>query len=83
MDDSFFKIEIAPNHFICMSPLAQEVLDALGVDDLGDDFGYFIYESTGRSITGCINVLAKCPSFEAAARLLEIYTLPTHEHNAA
>ncbi len=83
MDDSFFKMEIAPNHFVCMSPLTQDVLDALGVDDLGGDFGYFIYESIGYSTTGCTTVLAKCPSYEAAVRLLEIYASPARNHIAA
>ncbi len=75
MDDSHFRYEMRPGHYICLSPLSDEILDELGVDGLGDSFGYFIYETEGGvSASRCTNVLAKCPSYEAACRVLEIYS---------
>jgi len=77
MDEPHFRFELHPGHFVCLSPLNDDVLDELGVDGLGDGFGYFIYETAGGpEATHCINVLAKCPSFEAACRVLEIYRGP-------
>jgi hypothetical protein len=78
MDDSFFSIEMEPGQYICISTLNKEILEESGVDGLGDDFGYFVYESADEgSGTKCINILAKCPDFEAASRLMEIYGLGT------
>lgn len=59
-----------------VSPLDEEVLDAMAVDGLGDEFGFFVYETNGPSPRDCINVLAKCPTYEAAIRLLE-FLAPT------
>lgn len=48
----------------------------MAVDGLGDDFGYFIYEAIGDARRSqCCNVLAKCPSYEAAMRLVELYAM--------
>lgn len=77
MDDSFFYFRLEAKHFICVSPLSKGVLDELGVDGLGDEFGYFIYESTEPSPKGCTNILAKCEGYETASRLIEIYRSPT------
>ena len=74
MDETFFKFEVTPDHFVCLSPLSQEIIDAFGADDFGDDFGYFIYESRGIGSSQCTSILAKCPSYEAASRLIELYT---------
>lgn len=61
---------------MCISPLDIEALDAAMVDGLGDDYGYFVYEARGPRGAACIDVLAKCPTFEAALRLLEFLTPP-------
>ena len=71
MTDAFFRIALGPHHYMCVSPLDEEVLTAAEVDGLGDEFGYFVYESTGARGTAYIEVLAKCPTYEAAIRLLE------------
>lgn len=66
-------MRLANDHYVCMSPLTREFFDSLDVDGLGDDFGYFVYESQGAFPVQSITVLAKCPSYEAAARLMQIY----------
>ena len=73
MDDSFFYRRLAAKHFICISPLSKELLNDLQVDGLGDEFGYFVYESADGTPRGCMNVLAKCDGYEAAYRLIELY----------
>lgn len=76
MGDSFFYLRLEAKHFICVSPLSKSLLDDLGVDGLGDEFGYFIYESTEPSPKGCMKILAKCEGYETASRLIEIYRSP-------
>jgi len=73
MDDSFFYFKLADDHFICLSPLSKDILGDLGADSLGDEFGYFLYESSDRSSHSCTKILAKCESYEAASRLIELY----------
>lgn len=83
MSDTFFRIALGPEHYMCVSPLDEEKLDAAMVDGLGDEFGYFVYESTGPRINPFIEVLAKCPTYEAALRLLD-FLVPAHpRHEAA
>jgi hypothetical protein len=79
MSDHFLKFETEPGHYICVSTLTKDVLDSLGVDGLGDDYGFFVYEAIGdKTRSRCSNVLAKCPSFEAASRLIELYSVIGH-----
>lgn len=68
---------------MCISPLNEDVLDEAMVDGLGDDFGYFVYETIGPRSKACIEVLAKCPTYEAAVRLLEFLVPPLHRPIAA
>jgi hypothetical protein len=80
MDDSFFYFKLAKQHFICISPLSKGLLGEMNTDGLGDEFGYFVYESTENSPRGCTSILAKCESYESASRLIEIYkTAPTRK----
>lgn len=83
MDETFFKFEVGPNHFISLSPLSDEILDEMGVDNLGGDFGYFIYESFGSALSQSTSILAKCPSYEAASRLMELYISRVRMRRAA
>ena len=61
---------------MCISPLEEEILEAANVDGLGDEFGYFVYEAKGPRANTSIDVLAKCPTFEAALRLLDFLSAP-------
>ncbi len=84
MDDAAFSIKIGLNKYIVLSPLSKEAIEASGVDGLGDDFGYFVFESVGGvSPQKCSKVLAKCPDYESASRLMEIYSMALHHRVAA
>lgn len=78
MDDSIFKLQVGADHYVCMSPMTKEDLRGLDADGLGDDFGYFVYEAEGRGSSREITLLAKCPSMEAADRLVQLYGLAAH-----
>lgn len=75
MSDAFFRIALAEDHYMCISPLDEEVLESAMVDGLGDEFGYFVYETRGRRDCLSIEVLAKCPTYEAAMRLLDFLVM--------
>ena len=52
-------------------------------DALGDDSGYFIYEyDSGRPAAG-IEILAKAASYDAAIRIVDIYTTVSRRHTHA
>lgn len=83
MEDSFFYQRLSAEHFICISPLSKHILMALQVDGLGDQFGYFVYESADGSPRGCTKILAKCESYESASRLIELYNTKADHRLAA
>jgi predicted neutral ceramidase superfamily lipid hydrolase len=70
MTDAILNERISDAVELCISTISRSTFDAHEVDGLGDDNGYFIYE---RESDGSIReILAKCPSFEAAAKLFEL-----------
>jgi hypothetical protein len=71
MTDAILYERITEMTELCISPISRAIFDAYEVDGLGEDEGYFIYE---RARNGEItDILAKCPSFEAAAKLVELF----------
>lgn len=59
---------------LCVSPISIDAFVANKAEALGDDSGYFIYEyDAGRPSAG-IEILAKAASYEAAIRIVDIYT---------
>lgn len=72
MDDAFFNIPMGVKRVICIAPITREMLSSSGVDSLGDDCGYFVYETNEGDPIRAFNILAKAPSLEAAEKLAEL-----------
>jgi hypothetical protein len=73
MRDYFFSAPMPDGRQICVSPISRDTFDANQAHELGDDFGYFIYEFDADRPASGIEILAKAASFEAAVRLIDIY----------
>ena len=73
MDDMFLSAPLGDGREICMSPLSRQTFEANQLQDLGDDFGYFIYEFDTKRPGAGIEVLAKAASYDAAMRLVDIF----------
>lgn len=74
MTDRFWSAPLHDGREICISPLARTTVEqALDSDQLGDDYGYFIYEYDARAVHSGIEILAKAASYAAAVRLVDIY----------
>lgn len=72
MDDAFFNIPMGMKRVICITPITREMLSSSGIDCLGDDCGYFVYETVEGDPIRAFNILAKVPSLEAAEKLAEL-----------
>lgn len=76
MTDRFWCASLNDGREICVSPLARTTLDQTRYDsDLGDEYGYFIYECDRTKQSAGIEVLAKAASYDAAMRLVDIYIM--------
>lgn len=76
MSDRFWCAPLGDGREICVSPLAGLTLKNAHYDgQLGDEYGYFIYECDRTRQFAGIEVLAKAASYEAAMRLVDIYTM--------
>lgn len=76
MTDRFWCAVLSDGREICVSPLARSTLEQTHYDsDLGDEYGYFIYECDRSKQSAGIEVLAKVASYDAAMRLIDIYTM--------
>lgn len=73
MLDRLFTTRLPDGKAICISPLAQVTYDEMGVSDVGDADGYFIYEYDPADVHCGIELLAKAASYHAAMRLADIY----------
>lgn len=60
-----------------MSPVTRDLFEANKAHELGDDFGYFIYEFDSKKPASNIEILAKAASYDAALRLIDLYFLAT------
>jgi hypothetical protein len=70
MSDYFHTIKVDCDRFVSISTLEEPQICDEATDGLGDHFGYFIYEHSENISTSGIEILAKCPTYEAAFRLL-------------
>lgn len=60
-----------------MSPISLDAFVANKAEALGDDSGYFIYEFDAAHPTAGIEILAKAASYDAAIRIIDIYSTIT------
>ncbi len=56
-----------------MAPISRDTFEANKAYELGDDYGYFIYEFDAARPASGIEILAKAVSYDAAVRLVDIY----------
>lgn len=76
MDDAFFNIPMGMKRVICVAPITREMLSSSGIDCLGDDCGYFVYETVEGDPIRAFNILAKgLTAFIHCAAISVLYTL--------
>ena len=73
MEDIFWSEVIGLERRLCVSTLSREAFEDNELENIGNDFGYFIYEIDDRSRSAGILVLAKAASEEAAMRLVDLF----------
>lgn len=75
MREFFFCERLPDGREFCVAPVSRDTFEANRAHDLGDDDGYFIYEYDTKNPHAGIEILGKAASYEAAVRLMDIYTL--------
>jgi len=75
MKHLLFSAELSDGRQICVSQISLDTFEANSAYALGDDTGYFIYEFDGHRPSSGIEILAKAASFDAAVRLVDIYSM--------
>lgn len=75
MREFFFCERLPDGREFCVAPVSRDTFEANGAYDLGDDGGYFIYEYDTKNPHAGIEILGKAASYEAAVRLMDIYTM--------
>jgi len=73
MTDRYFCVPLPDGREVCISPLSRATYEHSCAAELGDDFGYFIYEYSLKQPHAGLEVLAKAASYDAALRLADIY----------
>lgn len=69
MDDPFVSIPVSETKNICLAPIAACDWDEGAYGNLGDQFGFFIFETRADEPAGGIEILGKLASREAAEKL--------------
>lgn len=72
MDEVFVSIPLSEERSICISAITREMLDESGITELGDDYGFFVYETFPHQPQAGIEIIAKAASIDAAMKLAEI-----------
>lgn len=74
MRNLLFSASLPDGREVCISPVSRDAFEASKAYELGDDTGYFIYEFDTTRPTAGLEILAKAASYDAAMRLVDIYT---------
>lgn len=72
-----YSTSLTDGREICVSPVSSDAFEASQAHSLGDDSGYFIYESDHNNPESGIEILAKAASYAAALRLIDIFVSAT------
>lgn len=68
-----YSASLTDGREICVAPVSSDAFEASQAHALGDDSGYFIYESDIKNPESGIEILAKAASYAAAMRLIDIF----------
>ena len=73
MKEFLFSARLPDGREVCIAPVSADAFQDNGVDSLGDDTGYFIYEYDTAQTSAGIEILGKAASYDAAMRLIDIF----------
>jgi hypothetical protein len=68
-----FSTSLPDGREVSVSPVSSDAFEASQAHALGDDSGYFIYESDIKNPESGIEILAKAASYAAAMRIIDIF----------
>lgn len=83
MQEFLFSAQLPDGRRVCVAPVSSDAFEENGIESLGDDAGYFIYEIDERETAAGIEILGKAASYDAALRLIEIFESATRQTRSA
>ena len=73
MKQFLFSAHLPDGNEVCIASISRDAFCDNGVESLGDDTGYFIYEYDPRQSEAGIEILGKAASYDAAVRIMDIF----------
>lgn len=73
MKPFLFSAHLPDGNEVCIASISHDAFCDNGVESLGDDTGYFIYEYDPRRQEAGIEILGKAASYDAAVRIMDIF----------